>query len=597
MQGGGKRWWLAVVLFALGAGAWAEAPATIDPVRALLAGDYAAVDGRMQAVQDLYKRGAITDEQLLAAFRAFYDIDPADGHRLSEWVSAFPRSYVARLARGIYYKHVSQRFGRAWQNPDTRDDRMGSQEEARTAALDDLYASMKLDDKPLLSYFYAIDLEPPFWRRPPKQLLADAIAIDPHNFIVRQEFLITMAASMGGRGARPMKTFIDEHRAALPVEQVRRLESEVLVDEAWVQRFRNNDRKGSETLLQQALKLDPDNRNGNWMVLKAAVRTQDCDIVIPVATRLLEQSNADSAEILQRRAFCYYQVHRESESMADYKLAAERGDSFVQREIARFHWHGLNGFEKDPEQARYWLQKSAEAGDEKAQREMQRTFHTEIKVAPATEDGAFNGYLWHHAATLAIAVFGSTFLFRGFNPGDSRETYELRDLPLMRHPHKALYISCVAGVLFAMSAAFMAWSVYLPWQSWKFLVLVVLSLLALYRVLRFFFERIELANDRIVIRNLWRRPRELRWVDLRSVACDDAPRFQLIFDPGGVAMVSVYLTGLQHFARIVLTRARHSVADESTRDVLLLLAADEDAKNDPWAFRRDWSGKSANHPI
>lgn len=142
-MGGGKHWWFSVALFALSAGAWAQAPATIDPVHALLAGDYAAVDRRMQAVQNDYKRGAITDEQLLAAFRPFYDIEPADGHHLNEWVSASPRSYVARLTRGIYYKHVSRRFGEAWQNPDTRADRIGSKEEAQTAALDDLYASMR----------------------------------------------------------------------------------------------------------------------------------------------------------------------------------------------------------------------------------------------------------------------------------------------------------------------------------------------------------------------------------------------------------------------------------------------------------------------
>lgn len=541
----------------------------------------------MQAVQDDYKRGAITDEQLLAAFRPFYDIEPADGHHLNEWVSAFPRSYAARLTRGIHYKHVSRRFGEGWQNPDTRADRIGSKEQAQTAALDDLYASMKLDEKPLLSYFYVLDLEPPFWRRPPKHLLADAIAIDPHNFIVRQEFLISMKVNTGGRGARQMKAFIDEHRAALPSGQVRRLQSEVVVDEAWVRRFRSNDREGSETLLQSALKLDPDNRNGNWMVLNAAVEAHDCNLVISVATRLLEQSNADSADLLERRAFCYYKSHREAESMADYKLAAERGNSFVQRELARFYWHGLNDFEKDPEKARYWLQKSAEAGDEQAQREMQRTFHATIKVAPATKVSAFNGYVWQHAATAAIVLLGSGFLFRGFNPSDSREIHQLRDLAVMRHPRQELYISCVAGVLFATSAGFMIWSVYLPWQSWKFLVLLGLSLLALYRVLRFFFERVELADDCIIIRILWRRNRELRWVDLRSITCDNRPRFKLTFDPGGVAMVSALLTGVQHFARKVLARARHSIADEDTRQILIQLAADENAEDDPWTLWRD----------
>jgi hypothetical protein len=161
----------------------------------------------------------------------------------------------------------------------------------------------------------------------------------------------------------------------------------------------------------------------------------------------------------------------------------------------------------------------------------------------------------------------------------------------MRHSHRALYISCVVGVLFAASAGFMVWSVYLPWQSWKFLALLGLSLLALYRVLRFFFERIELADDRLVFRSLWRRNRELRWVDLRTIACeDDMPRFKLTFDPGGAAMVSVFLTGVQHFARKILTRARHSIADEETREILLLFAAGENANNDPWTFRRDWGG-------
>jgi Domain of unknown function (DUF4034) len=83
-------------------------PTQNEAMTLLNSNQFAELDRRFSAIQSGYKSGSITDENLRAAFRAFYATDAALERKYDAWVEQFPKSYVARLARGIYYKKVGQ---------------------------------------------------------------------------------------------------------------------------------------------------------------------------------------------------------------------------------------------------------------------------------------------------------------------------------------------------------------------------------------------------------------------------------------------------------------------------------------------------------
>src|SRR5258706_2321883 len=82
-------------------------PLSDREVLALVESDqFDTLDRHFSALQNGYKNGSVGDVELRAAFRAFYATDPALERHYTAWVDHYPRSYVARLARGSYFKKV-----------------------------------------------------------------------------------------------------------------------------------------------------------------------------------------------------------------------------------------------------------------------------------------------------------------------------------------------------------------------------------------------------------------------------------------------------------------------------------------------------------
>jgi Ca2+-binding EF-hand superfamily protein len=64
------------------------APPTQSETRALLdSSQYAELDRRFSALQRNYKDGSITDEDLRAAFRAFYPTDETLEQKYTAWIA------------------------------------------------------------------------------------------------------------------------------------------------------------------------------------------------------------------------------------------------------------------------------------------------------------------------------------------------------------------------------------------------------------------------------------------------------------------------------------------------------------------------------
>jgi hypothetical protein len=204
--------------------ALAQEPRT-DPMALLMSGQYDELDRVLQAVQDGYRQGSITDEQLLAAFRPFYRVsDPGQDRHFDAWVQRKPRSYVARLARGIHYKYVGVRGRGTDTLNNVPDANLWTRKEAYKKAADDLDASLDLDGKPLLSYHHLMDAGGSLLLLTSNRGLLDkAIALDPGNLIVRRKFLNTLATRWRHR-QKEMRAFVAESRAAgLPDGQIRTL--------------------------------------------------------------------------------------------------------------------------------------------------------------------------------------------------------------------------------------------------------------------------------------------------------------------------------------------------------------------------------------
>jgi len=78
----------------------------MDASSLLRAGRFQELDDHYSAVQRQFDAGKISGDELRNEFRSFYPTDRDLEATLDGWVRAFPKSYVARLARAIYYKRV-----------------------------------------------------------------------------------------------------------------------------------------------------------------------------------------------------------------------------------------------------------------------------------------------------------------------------------------------------------------------------------------------------------------------------------------------------------------------------------------------------------
>jgi hypothetical protein len=201
---------------------------------ALLNSDqFPELDRRFSDLQRDYKNGALTDESLRAAFRVFYATDLTLEPKYGAWVTQFPKSYVARLARGIYYKKIAEerRGGEFISN--TTDEQVRAMETFFAKASLDLYSSVPLDDRPLLSYLHAMDIGA-FLGNPgeSRKLLDLSLRIDPRNFVVREKYLIFLEPRWGG-SVEQMYAFLDEcKKVHLSAQHLRALEGIIVADEA-----------------------------------------------------------------------------------------------------------------------------------------------------------------------------------------------------------------------------------------------------------------------------------------------------------------------------------------------------------------------------
>jgi len=187
----------------------------------LRAGQYADLDRDMNQIQRDFEGGKRSDINLLHLFRAFYDTDPRLEEKYKSWISAYPKSYAAREARGIYYRRVGyERRGSSYVG-ETSDRQLTEMESYLHASKADHQAAMALTTKPLLTCYDVMSNAKLLGdQQLAVEMLKTSIRIMPKNFIVRYKYMLMFETRWGG-SLDAMKQFRQDAKAAgLPSDQM-----------------------------------------------------------------------------------------------------------------------------------------------------------------------------------------------------------------------------------------------------------------------------------------------------------------------------------------------------------------------------------------
>ena len=335
------------------------APTRLETVALLRADKFAELDARFAAIQTAYEKNILSDEQLRNAFRAFYDTDAALRPKYDLWVANFPKSYVARLARAIYYRRIGQVQRGGGTISQTSDSRLRGMEAAFGLSMRDLQASTSLDKRPLLTVFNELAIAIHDGNaQESRALLDESLRIDPGNVIIRHDYMISLEPRWGG-STEQMTAFLDESRkAGLPEPKLRYLEAVIVSDQADALKDAG-DFPAAEREYRKAIAMGGEDClacfGGVLLEQRKYAET------IPVFTRVLDEEPAND-DVLARRATAFIATGDMRAGLADLKAAAALGNVFAENNLGIYYMMGVDGLPRDPEQGLAWFHKCAAQG-------------------------------------------------------------------------------------------------------------------------------------------------------------------------------------------------------------------------------------------
>lgn len=302
----------------------------------------------------------ISDTQLRDAFRVFYDTDPALQANYDAWAAKFPKSYVAHLARGIYYKKEGEKRRGGKFIADTTSDRPLGMDAAFANAMQDLRTSEGLDKRPLLTYLNEMSIALYDGDQSGIQrLLAQSLKVDPQNVIVRHNYMGSLRPRWGG-SVEQMTAFLEESRdAGLSTAKLQLLEAVIISDRA--DDYRNaGDYPAAEREYRKAVALGSDDCLkclANVLLLQN--KREDA---IPVLDRVISEDPLDG-ETLALRGQTYLSIGNASAGTADMIAAAALGNVAAENTVAIYYMTGANGIPRNPEIGLGWFRKCAAQGN------------------------------------------------------------------------------------------------------------------------------------------------------------------------------------------------------------------------------------------
>jgi hypothetical protein len=325
--------------------------------------EYGALEQRFLPYLDSYANNKITDEELawrFAVFSMMTEVEP----RLDEWVRAFPNSYTARLARGIY--HVTD----AWKKRGdlmgdrTTDDQMKGFHESLKKAQSDLVSSLPLYARPVDSYRYLIRVAKGLSLGNERDMLDKALKLDPKAFKARAEYYDAITPRWGG-SEREMAVFLEDcNKSQMSDKDKKRIEGIYYYDLAQQARLEKNYKAGSDYFYKYYLT----DRNPN-VLLWSVQGALDGKLQELAMQRLNELNRVHPSYPFgfEMRAQLYEYHYKDiKKALQDYLAAADLGASWSQNHMGWYYMKGIN-VPVSYVKAKHYLDLAAKQGNETAE--------------------------------------------------------------------------------------------------------------------------------------------------------------------------------------------------------------------------------------
>lgn len=176
---------------------FAQIPASV--LTQLRSGNPAAAESSFSALQKAFESGQITEYDLLDSYKVFYGEDSSVAVGLDRWVSTYPKSSPAHLARGVYYrKRGEARRGQGFIAKTPPAD-LAYMSSMFARAKPDLRISLQLNSKSYLAALHLLNIAQ-FEGDDlgATKALEDAISILPSNVLARARYTIHLTPRWGG---------------------------------------------------------------------------------------------------------------------------------------------------------------------------------------------------------------------------------------------------------------------------------------------------------------------------------------------------------------------------------------------------------------
>ena len=363
-----SRRYLMVVALSLAASGPAASDAIPDATELLRKSDFQHLEQYFSGIQGRFREGKASAEELRTAYRAFYPTDRSLAPKYDAWVSKYPQSYAARVARGIYYKKIGYEERGGEYMSETSEMQIAKMDQAMQKAISDLGASIKMDQKPFLSYFHMIDITRSYAGIAYTRKMYDqAISLAPTFVDVRRKYMMALEDKWGG-SLEQMKEFLSEcKRESLPQSQLNALESMVYEDAA-SELEQRGDHSGAESAYRKAIELGGTDCDSCVALSLSNVLVAENKIAdaIPVLNRYVEDHPSDNST-LEWRASLYLKIRKVPEAVADLTKAADAGESAAQNQLGVLYMTGVPGFmNPDAEKGVERLRQAAAQGNVQA---------------------------------------------------------------------------------------------------------------------------------------------------------------------------------------------------------------------------------------
>jgi tetratricopeptide (TPR) repeat protein len=357
------------------ASAASEETAAANDLRTWLhAGEFARLDAYLSTLQQAYEADSGQENSVANALHAFARPLPELEAPFEQWVMAYPQSYAARTARGIYLNSMGWAFrGDAYADK-THRSRFDAMQRYMDKAESDLTAAIDLSPRPIAALAELIDIAKASSKEGALDLLEQAIEADPQCAAPRRSYLTSLQPRWNGSRER-MRTFLETTRslADQPKLQtlVKLMEGDILIDQASDLTAKRN-YSGALELYQQAAMLThntyAEGRLG-WLYLKLG----QYDNAMRYLDGVLKQSPDDDWS-LRQRSWLHFKRNQTESGLADLRRASELGNVDAMQKLAYMHATGESGVPADDAEALKWSRRAAYFLESYSQAEVGRAY-------------------------------------------------------------------------------------------------------------------------------------------------------------------------------------------------------------------------------